>query len=259
MRGVVQSGPVRRTIRRASLAVVCLAAVSPAVAAGAIGAQEPSRVSVAARVGTFRPAGHSELFRLVDRARSPGSGALRPTLVGGELRLRVTPRWSALVGVETGAGAVASTTRFTASDGSAVARQRTALDLTSVWTVGAEWRALRWRAADPESRDRLGLVLGAGGGLARYGLRHSGTFTEAEGRIAFHDEFRSAGRGAIGYASAGVEAPVTRWLALQADVRRQAGSAPMSHDFASFDQLDLGGTRFGVGVRLQPARSRQRR
>jgi hypothetical protein len=225
-----------------------------ALAASALGAQESARVSVAARVATFRPAGQSELFRLMDRALAPGSGALRPTLVGGELHVRLTPRWNVVGSLETGGSTVASSSRVMALDGSPMARQSTALDLTSVWTVGAEWRALRWRGADPESRDRVRLVLGAGGGLARYGLRHWGTFTDADRLVSFDDDFRSAGHGAIGYASVGVELPVTRWLAVQGDARRQLGSAPMSEDFASFDRLDLGGTRFGLGLRVDAVR-----
>jgi hypothetical protein len=131
--------------------------------------------------------------------------------------------------------------------------QRTTFELTSVGYAGAEWRALRWQGAGPDATDRLRLVLGAGGGVARYRLRQWGEFVDVERATAFQDDLTSTGRGAFGYASAGVELPLRRWVALQAELRRQAGSAPMSADYAEFDRLDLGGTRFGVGILLQPA------
>jgi hypothetical protein len=212
------------------------------------------RVSVAAQYGVLRPAGGSELYTLMDRALAPGAGALRPKLVGGELRVRVLGPVGLVLGAEAGGSTVASTSRVEPVLQSAEVRQQTALDLTSVQYGGANWQALRWRGRTPDAADRGRLVLGAGGGIARYRLRQWGTFVDAERALAFDGEFRSGGRGRFGYVSAGVEVPVRRWVTLQAEVRRQAGSAPMSADYASFDHLDIGGTRLSAGVVLHRAR-----
>ena len=212
------------------------------------------RLSVAAQYGVLRPAGGSELYALVDRALTPGADALRPTLVGGELHVRVRGPWSLVLGAEAGSSTVGSASRVRpAGTADAAPRQQTTLDLTSVQTLGANWRAFRWRGGSAGAPDRLRLVLGAGGGVARYRLRQWGTFVDAERALAFENDFRSTGRGGFGHASASAEVPLRRWVALQGAVRRQAGSAPMSADYAGFDRLDLGGTRLGVGVLLHPA------
>ncbi|MDF1503286.1 hypothetical protein PYV61_10050, partial [Roseisolibacter sp. H3M3-2] len=161
-----------------------------------------------------------------------------------------TCRWGVVLGAEAGGGSAASTSRAT-PDGGAPVAQRTALDLTGVQWAGVEWTALRWR---PAAGERLRVTLGAGAGAAAYRLRQWGAFVDAERRVAYEDDFRSRGRGAVAYAQAAVAVPVRRWLAVQGDVRRQAGSAPMTDDFAGFDRLDLGGTRLGVGVTVRPGR-----
>ena len=208
------------------------------------------RVSVTARFGQLRPSGRSELFALMDRALLPTDGALRPRLAGGELHVALTPRFGVLLGAESGRSTVASVSRARATGVDADARQLTTLDVASLRYVGAEWQAFRWKSAG--STDRLRVLLGAGGGVARYRLHQWGDFVDAQRSVTYGDDFRSAGRGGFGYGSATLEVPVGRWIAVQGDVRRQVGSAPMSADFASFDRLDLGGTRLGVGLRLRP-------
>jgi hypothetical protein len=210
------------------------------------------RVSVSARYGVFRPSGGSEVFALIDRALAPGSNGLRPQLLGGELQVGVTRRWRVLLGAEAGERTIGSLSRVLPVPSSGDVRQQTTLEITSLQYVGAEWQALRWRGASRSAPDRLRLLVGAGAGTARYRLRQWGEFVDADRRIVYADDFRSAGHGGFGYAGAALEVPLRRWLALQADVRRQFGSAPMTADYASFDRLDLGGTRAGVGVTVRP-------
>jgi hypothetical protein len=217
------------------------------------------RVTVVARYGTFRPARQSVVYSLIDRALTPGSRALRPSLVGGELHVRMVGRWGLLLGAESGSSTVASVSRAQPASASGDVRQQTTLGLSSVQYVGGEWQALRWRRAHRDAPDRLRVVLGAGGGVARYRLRQWGDFVDAERGVAFENDFRSAGRGGFGYASAGVDVPLRGWIALEGELRRQAGSAPMSADYATFDRLDLGGTRFSVGLQLRPGGGEGRR
>jgi hypothetical protein len=254
----------RRPRVRAGLLGLALLATAPvqaqqtprdSVVAAPAGRSWLDRLSIAAQYGVLRPAGGSELYALVDRALTPGADALRPKLAGGELHVRVRGPWSVVLGAETGSSTVGSVSRVqpAATAGGGAPRQRTTLDLTSVQHLGASWQALRWRGGSPDASDRLRLVLGAGGGMARYRLRQWGTFVDAGRALAFENDFRSTGRGGFGYASASAEVPLRRWVALQGVLRQQAGSAPMSADYASFDRLDLGGTRLSVGVLLHPA------
>ena len=212
------------------------------------------RVSLSARYGVLRPSGGSDVFALVDRALAPGSNALRPQLLGAELHVGVTPRWRVLLGAEAGQRTVGSHSRVQPVPSLGDVRQQTTLEITSLQYVGGAWQALRWRGASTGASDRLRLLVGAGAGTARYRFRQWGEFVDADRQVAYADDFRSAGRGGFGYVSTALEVPLRRWLAVQADVRRQFGSAPMTADYASFDRLDLGGTRAGVGVSLRPVR-----
>lgn len=209
------------------------------------------RLSVAVRGGQFRPRGGGQAFALFDLALVGSSeGALRPPLVGAELRLDVRRRWTVVLGSEAGEGTRASISRVGPTTGGAIVQQ-TSFALTGVHSAGVEWQAWRWRGGRAGAADRLRLFVGAGAGVARYRLHQRGEFVDAERRVAFADDFRSAGEGAIGHASAAVELPLARWLAVRGDVRRQVGSARMTDDFAAFDRLDLGGTRLGAAVVLR--------
>jgi hypothetical protein len=223
-----------------------LAGLSLAALAGRADAQHSvlERVSVSARIGELRPAGHSQLFDLLDAALTPGANALRPRLAGGALHVAVTSRLGIVLGADAGERTVASTSRVQATGAASDARQQTTLTLRALPYAGAEWQALRWRGA--------AVTLGAGGGVASYALQQQGDFVDAQRRVGFQNAFRSEGCGAFGYGSAGVLVPLRRWVALQGDVRRQVGSAPMSGDFAGFDRLDVGGTTWSAGLRVRP-------
>jgi hypothetical protein len=244
-----------------ALAFSALAA-APLAAQGPPTETEPStaaswleRVSISVRYGELRPMGQSEIFSLIDRALAPGSRALRPRLINAELNLRVFEQWSLLLGAETGGRTIASVSRVQPQSGSGEVRQQTTFELTSVQYLGAQWQAFRWRGSEAGASDRLRVLLAAGGGVARYQLRQWGDFVDAERRIAFADDLRSAGRGGFGYASIGVEVPLQRWVALQGELRQQVGSAAMSADYATFDRIDLGGTKVSVGARFHPAQA----
>lgn len=214
------------------------------------------RVDLAARYGRLTPAGGSQLYTLLDRALDAGGASLRPRLVGGELRARVVRHWSVVAGAETGRSTLASTSRVRPLAATGDVRQQTALDVPSLAYGGIDWQAVRWHVGGAE---RVRVVVGAGGGVARYRLHQWGDFVDADRRVAFADDFRSTGHGAIAYGHVAVQAPLRAWVALEADARRQWGSAPMTGDFAEFDRLDLGGTRLGAGVVLHPGGLSRRR
>lgn len=209
------------------------------------------RLSVSVRYGQFRPTGNSELYSLVDRALTPGASAFRPALTGGELHLRLRPRWSALIGLEGGDKVVASRSQARPTSGSDVVRQQTRFNLRSLAYVGVEWEGWRWRTSVASNRERLTVSLGAGAGAVRYGVRQWGDFVDVTRGVAYSDDFRSSGQGALGFASLTVDAPIRSWVSLRGQVRQQRASAPMSGDYDRFDRIDLGGTRFGLGLRLR--------
>jgi hypothetical protein len=242
--------------RAASLAGLLVCVAGPIAAQSADEARAPwtDRVSVVAHIGLLAPAGGSQLFTLLDDALTPGASALRPRMLGAELRVRLRPRWSLLAGWEGGGRTLATSSRVQPPTGSRTVVQQTQLDVTAAQYVGIQWQAWRWRGT---TTDRARLHLGAGGGVARYQLRQWGEFVDVARVLRFEDDLRSSGRGGFGFASAAVEVPIGDWFAVQGDVRRQLGSAPMNADYASFDRLDLTGTRASLGVVVTPGRLRR--
>jgi hypothetical protein len=212
-----------------------------------------SRITVGLRAGTFRPAGNSEAFELFDRALTKGTDDLGPSLIGASAQIRVWRKVHVVAGFEQGDRTVGSQARVQPTGVTTPVQQQTAFDLTGVQYAGVQVQAWQWdRGAS--KRTWLRLHAGVGAGQAQYSLRQWGNFVDVTRLVQFTDDLRSTGSGSFAYASLAAEVPVTRWASVQADVRQQRGSAGMNGDYASFDKLDLGGRRFGVGVLVHPWR-----
>jgi hypothetical protein len=213
-----------------------------------------ARLGVAVHTGRLALAGGGEAFGVIDDALEPGSEGLHPTLTGGALRVALSPRWTAVVGTESGERTSASTSRVQPTGVTTPIEQTSRFTIRRSWYVGAEWRAWQVSADAAGGDGRLRLVLGAGVGTSAYRLRQWGDFVDADRLVQFSDDLRAAGRGTIGYGTAAADVGVVRGLALRGELRYQVGSAPMDEDFASFDRLDLGGTRFALGILVTPSR-----
>jgi hypothetical protein len=204
------------------------------------------RVGVSARYTTFRPTGHGQFFSLLDDALDPGSGALRPALTTGELRVRVLPRWTVALGMDVGASTVQSFSRAQPGPGSGDVRQQTRLSLSAPY-AGAEWEAFQVRGTR--------LVLEGGGGVMSYRVRQWGHFVDVPRNIEYAADFHSAGRGAMGYLGTAIDAPVRPWADARAELRWRSASARMNRDYATFDRLELGGRSLGAGIVLHRTRT----
>jgi len=211
-----------------------------------------SRLSISARAGVLAPRGQSELFALLDDALSPGGDALRPRLVGGDVQYRLTPRWSVMIGGERGSRTIGSSSLMAPAGTTTGVAQRTSLELSGAQYLGAELEAIGLGGVASSGQHRVQLLLSGGVGAAQYRLRQWGEFVDVPRAYAYAEDFRSAGSGAFSFLGAGLRIPLSARLALQANARRQFGSAPMSADYSTFDRLDLGGTQVSVGFRLRP-------
>ena len=209
------------------------------------------KVSVSAHLDILAPRRKSELYWLLDDALAPGAGAVRPRLVGLDVHYRMSERWSAIVGGQSGgSGTISSTSVVPPSGASGGVAQRTSLALSSMSYAGAELRAYRWPGTSPQVQDRLQVQVNGGMGVARYALRQWGSFVDVPLTEAYSADYRSHGAGAFTFLGTSVTVPVRQSIAVLLQVRRLFGSAPMSDDYSTFDRLDLGGTQFGLGVRL---------
>lgn len=244
----------------------CTAAIlASAVVASPLAAQATSdsqwslsRLSASLQIGQFSLSGGSEAFELFDSALSSGTSALSPRVTSASLRWRAWDRLYVVASAEMGSRTMNSTSRVQGTNVTGASAQKTSFELNGVQTIGAQWHAWSWKAtgeaAKSDRAERLKLFAGAGLGRATYALRQTGSFVDAARRVAFNDDLQSKGRGSIAYLNAAAEVPVTRWAAVQLDLRRQFGSAGMNGDFSTFDNLDLSGTRYSLGVVISPWR-----
>ncbi len=206
---------------------------------------EWARVSLTVRSGTFHSTGNSDAHRLLERALTSGRTAFEPLVTGASLHLPISSRWGVHAGVDGGHRTTSSESRVRPAGEIVPVQQRTQFALSSYVHAGLDVTAWKWS-------NRASLVLTAGVGRAAYRLRQHGAFMDLDRLVVFDNEFHSAGRGTVGYGGAALDVPLSHWASLQADVRRQGGSAGMSGDFAGFDRLDLGGTRISAGLALRP-------
>jgi hypothetical protein len=253
------SRPMKKWTSRAAVLLASAVVASP------LAAQQKtdslfslSRLSGSVHIGQFSLSGGSEAFELFDAALSSGTSALSPRVTGAALRWRARERLYIVASAEMGKRTMNTTSQVQATNASGASAQETTLELNGMQTIGAQWHAWTWKAkgeaATSVRAERLKLFAGAGLGRATYALRQTGTFVDAARRVAFTDDLQSKGSGSIGYLNATAEVPVTRWAAVQLDLRRQFGGAGMNGDFSTFDKLDLSGTRYSLGVVISPWR-----
>ena len=92
--------------------------------------------------------------------------------------------------------------------------------------------------------------VGAGAGYGKYELRQAGDFVDFVDKHIFTDTFRSEGWAPIIQAFAGTDIQMYKKLFLTLEGRYSWSQADLSSDFLDFEPIDLGGFRFGAGIRL---------
>lgn len=92
--------------------------------------------------------------------------------------------------------------------------------------------------------------VGAGAGYGKYTFRQNGDFVDFVDKHIFTDTFRSEGWAPVFQAFAGTDIQMYKQLLLTLEGRYSWSHADLSNDFIDFDPIDLGGFRFGAGIRL---------
>jgi hypothetical protein len=92
--------------------------------------------------------------------------------------------------------------------------------------------------------------VGAGGGAHWYRLRQQGDFVDFVDKHIFSDVFRSEGWAPVIQAFGGTDIQMYKKLLLTLEGRYSWSHADLSSDFLDFEPIDLGGFRFGAGIRL---------
>jgi opacity protein-like surface antigen len=92
--------------------------------------------------------------------------------------------------------------------------------------------------------------VGAGLGYGKYELRQGGDFVDFVDKHIFSDVFRSEGWAPVIQAFGGTDIQMYKKLLLTLEGRYSWSHADLGSDFLDFEPIDLGGFRFGAGIRL---------
>jgi hypothetical protein len=90
--------------------------------------------------------------------------------------------------------------------------------------------------------------LGAGGGMAWYRLEQQGDFVDSVDLSIFEATFESSGSAPVGHLLAGVDHWFTPRVGLNAEGRYTFGSGRPGEDFQDWNNVDLSGLQFGLGL-----------
>ena len=92
--------------------------------------------------------------------------------------------------------------------------------------------------------------VGGGFGYGKYTFRQNGDFVDFVDKHIFTDTFRSEGWAPVFQAFAGTDVQMYKTLMLTLEGRYSWSHADLSTDFLDFEPIDLGGFRFGAGIRF---------
>jgi opacity protein-like surface antigen len=92
--------------------------------------------------------------------------------------------------------------------------------------------------------------VGAGVGYGKYTFRQDGDFVDFVDKHIFTDTFRSEGWAPVFQAFGGTDIQMYKRLLLTLEGRYSWSHADLGTDFLDFEPIDLGGFRFGAGIRF---------
>lgn len=92
--------------------------------------------------------------------------------------------------------------------------------------------------------------IGAGGGVINYDFTQNGDFVDFEDFHVFPESFQSSGWAPTVHVLGGADIQLYKRIFMSLEGRYQWADAALDTDFIDFEPIDLGGFRFGAGVRF---------
>lgn len=213
----------------------------------------PPEFSLTLRGGLDRPTASSDVYAFTTQNLTLSRSDFAALGLHVDFALRVAPRTEVVFSAGMAGRETASEFRNFIDNADQPIEQRTLLRRTPIG-VG-----VRYALTSPgEQISRLAWVparftpwIGIGGGIMGYKFRQVGDFVDFETLDVFTDRFSTYGWSPMGYGSLGGEITLTARSAIVADVRYTAARAPLRGAFEGFDQIDLSGTAFTMGISLR--------
>lgn len=211
------------------------------------------RGSLTLRLGGAHPAADGDLFNFMTDELTLGRGDFAAIAAGAELAVRVHRYVDLTLGVSTAQSESRSEFRDFVEDNDLPIEQTTELTRTPA-TLGVRvhlaprGRSLGRYAFVPS---KVNPYIGAGGGLMWYRIEQHGDFVDHETLDIFTDNFREDGTTGTFYALAGGDIWLLSHVGLNLEARYNWAKADLEEDFRDFDQIDLRGLQWTVGVTIR--------
>jgi opacity protein-like surface antigen len=242
---------------RASLfALVVTVAASGLSAAPASAQTSPDflfgkpRGTLGMRSGWVFARANSDLFTFVENQLTVDRKDFNAPAIGVDLDLALTPRTSAVLGVDFSKASKASEYRDFVDNRRLPINQTTSL--REVNLSGSFKFALAPRGREISSRAWVPSVVtpyvGAGGGVLFYQFLQYGDFIDVDDLSVFPETFRSQGAAPSAHVFAGVDVKVWKRLYLSGEGRYLWSKATLDRDFSGFDPIDLAGFKLSGGI-----------
>jgi len=242
------------------LSGIALAAAAPAAAQGGDGClfREPRvtaqfRFGYEALMGPRSPGGDTDIFGFTQDLLTIDGGDHDALLVGGELGFRLTPRLDLTVDYSRSRSDVLSEFRDWVDNDDLPIQQTTTftrqpLNFSLKYFLAERGQRVSRFAWVP--RDLVPYV-GAGGGFTWYEFDQTGDFVDFETFVVFRDQLRTTGRATTGHILAGAQYSLGPQFVLTGEGRYRFGSGELRDDFLGFDDMDLSGLHFTVGIGIR--------
>ena len=208
-------------------------------------------VSLGIRSGYSMPRAGSELFDFTREQLTVETSDFYSEYVGGELAIRVTDRIDLTFGAGHAASSTPSEFRDWVDTDDQPIEQTTRLSITPA-TVGMKYylqdrgRSVGRFAWIP---NRVSPYVGGGLGVVWYTFQQRGDFVDFQTLDIFRSTITSDGIGTQVHGLAGVDVSLNTVLYLTGEARYDVGSAELNSGFfEDFDDMDLAGLRFVVGI-----------
>ena len=210
--------------------------------------------SLTLRLGGAHPAASDDLFRFMTDNLTLGKSDFASFTAGIDLNVKVHRQVDFVVGFSTAQMEARSEFRDFVEDPNDLPIEQTTELVRTPVTAGLRvhltprGRSLGRYAFVP---NKFNPYVGAGGGVMYYRITQDGDFVDFETLDIFTEFFEDSGWTPTWYAQAGTDIWLLSRLGLNLEARYNWAKDELDEDFADFDNIDLRGLQWSIGITLR--------
>ena len=207
-------------------------------------------ISIGLKTGYSMPKAGSDLFDFTREQLTIDKSDFYSGYFGGEIAVRATDRVDVVLAIGYARSETPSEFRdWVGTDDLPIEQETTfwttPLTLSAKYYVSDRGRSIGRFAWVPQ---RISPYVGGGAGVIWYEFEQIGEFVDFETLDVFFDRFTSFGATGQVHGFAGVDVSLNKTFFLTAEGRYSWARGELSRDFVDFDEMDLAGLQFTVGL-----------